>query len=179
MEKMMRSIGKILSIGLVLVAASTSMATEGPPGFNGLIWGTEFSTVENQFVYSRTNPSLGGIKYYIRKNEEMTMGEARLDSIEYGFWQDKFCAVKVYFLGHTNFSLVKDVLFKRFGPGTQPNSDIEVYFWFSFAEALIHIGYDEAREKGILTMVSKEFTKRAEQFIKKEKDKEGARKDFK
>jgi hypothetical protein len=175
----MRAIQKIIWVGLVLMAASLSMATGRPTGFGGLTWGTEFSTVQDQFVYSRTNPSLGGIKYYTRKNDKMTFGEAELNGIEYGFWQEKFCAVRVYFFGYTNFSSLKNFLFERFGPGTQPNDFIEVYFWFSFPEALIHIGYDETTQKGIFTMVSKEFTKEAERYIKKEKDEGGSKKDSK
>ncbi len=172
----MRNIGKILLIALLLIVAivaNISVATDGPTGFNGLIWGTKFSSVQGEFVHSRTNPSLGGIEYYTRNNDEMTIAAAKLDRIEYGFWQDKFCAVKVYFSGHTSFFLVKAALFKRFGPGTQPNDFIEAYFWFSFPEALINIGYDEVSEKGGFTMVSKEFTEKAKRY-KMEKNKEGA-----
>ena len=164
-------------IVLVLIAANISIATDGPTGFRGLTWGTKFSTVQEQFVHSRTNASLGGIEYYMRKNDEMTLAEAKLDRIEYGFWQDKFCVVKVYFLGHFNFSSVKGDLFKRFGLGTQPNDFIEAYFWFSFSEALINIGYDEVSEKGGFTMVSKEFTEKAKRY-KMENNKEGLKRDF-
>jgi hypothetical protein len=173
----MRKIGKILLIAFILILANISIAADGPTGFGGLTWGTKFSTVREEFVHSRTNPSLGGIEYYMRKNGEMTIAEAKLDRIEYGFWQDKFCAVKFYFSGNTNFSLLKRALFKRFGPGTQPNDFIEAYFWFSIAEALINIGYDEVSEKGGITMVSKEFTEKAKRY-KIEKDKEGPKKDL-
>ena len=172
----MRKIGKFLLIALVLIAANISIATDGPTGFRGLMWGTKFSTVQEEFVHSRTNPSLGGIEYYTRKNDEMTTEGATLDRIEYGFWQDKFCSVKVYFSGPTNFSSVKGALFKRFGSGTQPNDFIEAYFWFSFPETLINIGYDEASEKGGFTMVSKEFTEKAKRYLKENK-KEGLRGD--
>ena len=87
----MRKIGKILLIALLLIAANLSIATtDGPTGFRGLRWGKKFSTVQGEFVHSRTNAHLGGVKYYVRENDEMTMGAAKLDRIEYGFWQDKF-----------------------------------------------------------------------------------------
>ena len=174
----MRKIGKILLIALLLIAANLSIATtDGPTGFRGLRWGKKFSTVQEEFVHSKINPSLGGIEYYMRKNDEMTTEGARLDRIEYGFWQDKFCAVKVYFSGHTNFSLLKGALIKRFGEGTQPNGFIEAYFWFSFPEALINIGYDEVSEKGGFTLVSREFTEKANRY-KLEQNKEGPEKGF-
>jgi len=173
----MREIAKILLMALILIAANISIATDSPTGFRGLRWGTKFSTVQTELVHSRTNPSLGGIEYYTRKNDEMTIAEGKLDGIEYGFWQDKFCAVKVYFSGSTNFSSVKGALIKKFGSATQPNDFIEAYFWLSFPEALINIGYDEVSEKGSFTMVSKEFTENAKQY-KMEKDHEEPKKDL-
>lgn len=173
----MRNIGKILLIALVLtvaIVANISVATDSPTGFNGLIWGAKFSTVQGEFVHSRTNPRLSGVKYYVRDNDEMTMGAAKLDRIEYGFWQDKFCSVKVYFSGPANFSSLKSTLFKRFGPGAQPNDFIEAYFWFSFPEALLNLGYDEVSEKGGFTIVSKEFIEKAKRYIM-EKNGEGAK----
>jgi len=173
----MEKVRRFLLIGSILIVASISMATERPTGFRGLTWGTEFETVKDEMVYSRTDPSYGGIEFYLRKNDEMVIGTAKLDSIEYGFWQNKFCDVIGLFSGYTNFSSIKGALFERFGSGSKPNRYIEEYIWFNFAEATIYIKYSEIQKKGHFRIGSKELNEKAKQY-QMQKDKEGAKKGF-
>jgi hypothetical protein len=175
----MQQTGKCLLIGLILLVPSIliAIASERPTGFGGLTWGTEYTTVKDDLVYWRTDPSYGGIQFYLRNNDQMVMGEAKLDGIEYGFWQKQFYGVNVFFSGSTNFSSIKASLFERFGPGSKPDRSIEEYFWFDFAEASISIEYSEIQKRGIFRMFSKELTGKAKRY-QTEKNKEGPKKDF-
>jgi hypothetical protein len=173
----MEQTGKMLWIGLILIVASISIATERPTGFRGVTWGTEYSTVKDKLVHWRTDPSYGGIKFYLMNNDKMVMGTAKLDGIEYGFWQNKFYGVNVFFSGDINFSSIKGALFERFGSGSKPDRFIEKYFWFDYAEASISIEYSEIQKRGIFRMFSKELTEKAKRY-QMEKDREGAKKNL-
>lgn len=168
---------RFLLVGLILIAASISMATERPTEFRGLTWGTDFSTVKDEMVHSRTDPSYGGIEFYLRKNDEMVIGGAKIDRIEYGFWQNKFFGVSILFLDFTNFSSLKGALFERFGSGNKPNRYIEEYFWFDFAEAYISIKYNKIQKKAILECLQKNYLKRLSN-IKWKKTRRGRKRDF-
>jgi hypothetical protein len=63
-----------------------------PDGFAGIKWSTEFSEVKSDMVELRSviNPTEPDVKikiYYIRKGDNLKMGEAQLDKIEYGFFR--------------------------------------------------------------------------------------------
>jgi len=173
----MKKASILLLIGLFLLVANISMATEDPKGFRGLMWGTDFSTVKEEMVYIRTDSSYGGIQFYSRKNDEMAIGTAELFRIEYGFWQNKFIAVSIMFQGFSNFNSLKGSVFERFGAGYQSNRYIEEYYWHNFAETTISLKYSKVNKKGFCRFLSNEFFRKAEQY-QKEKNKEGAKKGF-
>src|SRR5262245_11348985 len=119
----------ILAVVITILTVSSVLAQVD--GFRGIKWGTEFSTVESQMEYVRTDPSFGGIKFYRRLGDELKIGGADLVSIQYAFWQDKFCGVVIVIEGFTNFTAVKDAAFERYGPGRQPNRYIQRYYWLN------------------------------------------------
>lgn len=164
-------------IGLIFVVANISIAQDHPTGFRGITWGTDFSDVKDEMVYSRTDKSYGGIERYLRKNDEMMIGAAKVDRIEYEFWQNKFYGIFASFSEFTNYSSLKGALFERFGEGYKPNPYIAEYYWFNFAEGHIVLKYSEIQKKGFLMMYSKELNEKAKQY-QIQKDKEGAKKGF-
>ena len=97
---------KILAVGITLLTVPSVLAQAD--GFRGIKWSTEFSTLESQMEYVRTDPSYGGIKLYRKLGDELKIGGAELISIEYGFWQNKFSDVVIRFVGFTNFTAVRD-----------------------------------------------------------------------
>ncbi len=157
---------------IALAFTLSSNAFAEADGFRGIKWGTEFSTVKDSMTYLRTDPVYGGIKIYSRKDDDLHIGGATLESIGYGFWQDKFCSVDIQFKGYTNFSSLKDALFEKFGAGNQPNRFLEEYFWHGVVTGISLI-YKEVSREGYLFMFSNEINKQQESF-KSEKAKEGA-----
>lgn len=145
-----------------------------PDGFRGIKWGTHISSLSGMRYY-RTDPSYGGVHIYIRVGDKLQIGGAKLDRIEYGFWQERFCGVTIYTSGSVNWYSLKDAVFETFGRGYQPNEFIEKYFWGGTETGMI-LEYNEITEKGSLWMSSRKISKEMEEWDKR-KAKEGA-KDF-
>lgn len=99
-------------------------------GFSNIKWGTSISTL-NDLQYVRTDPSYGGIKIYSRKGDELQFGDDELESLEYGFWQDKFYSVSMKFQGFVNISSFQNANFSQLGLGYKPDPLTEKYVWSS------------------------------------------------
>ena len=174
---------KILIIGLIILTVglwsnfcfAESYKNE-PDGFRGIKWGTDISTTLPGMEYYGTAPSYGGIKVYIRKNEDLHLGEAKLKRIEYNFWRGKFCAIWVLTKGSTNWRGLRNATFEKFEKGYQDNDFIEKYVWFGKITGMI-LKYNEVSEEGTLLMYSKKINKQQKAYSK-QKAKEGAETGF-
>ena len=85
-----------------------------PVGFRGIEWGTDISTLSgmvSEFSYYE------GGQTYTRKNDDLTIGGAKIKKIEYDFWQGKFIEVRVDAEDYTNFVDLKEATFEKFGEG--------------------------------------------------------------
>ena len=121
---------KVILSGFILVfvlAGNACAGSDETDGFNGLKWRTDFSQVEDQMTYVCTSPAYGGIRFYTRKNEELTIGSARVQYINYGFWHDKFFNVIVVVPNHDKYTALKEVVFQRFGQGQELKKASEFY----------------------------------------------------
>jgi hypothetical protein len=131
-----------------------------PDGFAGIKWGTEFSQVNSDMVESRsiTNPTEPDVKikiYYIRKGDNLKMGEAQLDKMEYGFFRGKFAEVQITAVGPENFNHLKKVLFEKYGTVDKPVQGL--YPW-NGSVTRIALRYDEATKTSSLTISSTKIT---------------------
>ena len=166
---------KLTAILMTLIALAFSLPSNAfaeADGFRGLKWGTEFSTVKDSMKYLRTDPSYGGVKIYSRKDDDLKIGGAELESIIYGFWQDKFYTVIIKSKGYSNYSSLKDASFKKFGAGHKTNRFMEDYKWFGEITGII-LKYKEVLNEGYLYMFSLEIHKQ-QKSVQAEKAKKGA-----
>ncbi|MCK4244574.1 MAG: hypothetical protein KAX20_03005 [Candidatus Omnitrophica bacterium] len=171
---------KILLIGLAgILLLSNFCFAKGfqnePDGFRGIKWGTDISTLKDM-EYFWTDPSYGGIKIYIRKSEDLHIGEAKLKRIGYGFWRGKFCDVWVITKSSVNWVGLRDAVFEKFGRGYQDNEFIEYYVWGGKI-TLMSLEYNEVSKEGKLHILSKEIYKQQKAY-QKQKAKEGAETGF-
>lgn len=179
-ERNKMPITSIVKLFLMTVLALTLLLTSNTfaevDGFRGLKWGTEFSTVKESMIYKKTDQSYGGIKIYSKKDDEFVIGGAKLENIEYGFWQDKLCSVIIKLKGYSNFSSLKDASFEKFGPGHKTNRFMENYIWFGEISG-ISLKYKEVLNEGYLYMFSLEISKQ-QKSVQAEKAKKGAETGF-
>jgi hypothetical protein len=118
-----------------------------PDGFAGMKWGTEISAL-NGMLHYRFDQSHGGIEFYIRQSEPFTLGKARLDTVQYGFWSGKFYVGMVTTNGLSNWDAIKRAVFEKYGPGAKPFINKEDYVWFG-DDAIMALRYDEESKSGV------------------------------
>lgn len=131
-----------------------------PDGFAGIKWGTEFSEVKSEMVESRsiTNPTEPDVKikiYYTKKGDNLKMGEAQFDKIEYGFFRGKFAEVQITAAGPENFNQLKKILFEKYGTLDKPVQGL--YPW-NGSVTRIALRYDEPTKTSLLTISSTKIT---------------------
>jgi hypothetical protein len=157
----MRKLGKwvvILSF-VVGIFGCAQKSTSGfkpnsePDGFAGIKWEAEFSEVKSDMMESRniSEPTTPDVKikiYYTKKGDNLKMGEAQIDKIEYGFWKGKFGEVQITATGPENFNQLKKFLFEKHG--TVDKSTQGLYSW-NGPVTRIALRYDEPTKTSALT----------------------------
>jgi hypothetical protein len=118
-----------------------------PDGFRGIRWEAELSTLEGMEHY-RTDPSYGGIEFYFRKEDSSRIGWGWVDTIQYGFWREKFYVGMITVYGSWNFHALKEAVFAEFGEGSKPFHDKEEYLWIG-DKAVMALQYDPAMRGGL------------------------------
>jgi hypothetical protein len=131
-----------------------------PDGFAGIKWSTEFSEVKSDMMESRStsNPTEPDVKikiYYTKKSDNLKMGEAQLDKMEYGFWKGKFAEAHITAAGPENFNQLKKFLFEKYG--TVDKSTQGLYSW-NGPVTRIALRYDEPTKTSVLTISSTKIT---------------------
>ena len=133
-----------LILVLVLVLAQPARAFQNEPNdCRGIEWGTEYHEL-NGFTKVTTRSSLD---YCTKNDEEMTIGDARLEMVVYVFYEKKLCGAVLNFKSSPNFQIIKAALFDRYGKGRQPNRYDEQYRW-SGTDVTISLEYDDVTQKG-------------------------------
>lgn len=148
-----------------------------PDGFRRIKWGTEFSTVEKDMKHIVTAPDDNELKIYTKKDDELRIGGAQLESIEYHFWKGKFCAIKIYTKDIGNWLNLKKTTFEKFGTGFPKNDSTGEWYIWDGEITVVNLIYDKTSQKGYLVLVSKEISHQMEKAIE-QKAKEGAEKGF-
>ena len=131
-----------------------------PDGFAGIKWGTEFSEVKSDMIESRSiaNPTEPDVKikiYYTRKGDNLKMGEAQLDKMEYGFFRGKFADAQITITGPENFNHLKKFLFEKYGAVEKSTQGL--YSW-NGPVTRIAMRYDESTKTSLLTISSTTIT---------------------
>jgi hypothetical protein len=150
-----------------------------PDGFRNIKWDTDISTLKDMIIIENSEPAelwLSDMKAYRKKNDELKIGDAKLESVAYLFHKDKFEGAFIVFYGSSNWDTLKEATFEKFGKGMQTNKFKEEYIWIgNKTVALLY--YYEITEKGFLMINSmKSFVRMLE--AKKEAAKKGAQSGF-
>ena len=132
---------------LVLVIAQPARAFQNEPNdWRGIEWGTKYDGLEG-FTKVTTQSRLD---YYAKEDEEMIIGDARLEKVVYVFYHRKFCGAVLNFKSSPNFQIVKTTLFDWYGEGDQSKMNEDRYRW-SGTDVTIVLEYDDVTQKGKVT----------------------------
>jgi hypothetical protein len=96
-------------------SARSSKPRLDPDGFRGIKWGTEISTLKDLEKVKQDKSSDSDLVWYIRKEDTLAIGEAKLENIFYSFWLGNFESVWIDFKGEDNFEAIKKELVEQFG----------------------------------------------------------------
>ena len=127
-------------------------------GFCDLQWGRKVSSVDGLKIRQIIS-DLGGVVEYVRPKDLLKIGDAALQSVIYSFWQDQLYTVTVWTKDYSNFTALRDAVFKEFGPGIRNDSTRERYLW-SDKLSDIMLDYTQDSRYGMLWLRSKELDRR-------------------
>jgi hypothetical protein len=119
-----------------------------PDGFNGIKWQTTVSAVAGLKFY-RTDFSAGGIDFYHKEQDGLSLTNGKLAPIQYGFWRERFYVGMVTTQGHADWNSLKETAFNKFGVGAKPFLNKEEYLWVGKV-AVMALRYDERQKMGTL-----------------------------
>ena len=138
-----------------------------PEGFNGIKWETKLSTLDRMNHY-RTDPSSGGIEFYLKEGDAFKLGNGKLIPIQYGFWREKFYVGMVSTRSLPDWNALKEAVFNKFGEGAKTFSNREEYLWVG-GNAIMALRYDEILKTGIFYIRSDSMAKQLEDYRAKVK----------
>jgi hypothetical protein len=127
-------------------------------GYCDLQWGRNSASVAG-LQKKQTISDLDGVVEYIRPADPLNIGDATLKSVIYAFWRDRLYTVTVWTEGYSNYTALRDAVFKEFGPGIRNDFTRERYVW-SDELSDIMLDYTKDGQYGMLWLRSKEIDHR-------------------
>jgi len=145
---------------MALNSSGTAIATEScsalrKDGFCDLQWGRKVSGVDG-LKKRQTISDLDGVVEYVRPRDFLKIGDAALQSVIYAFWRDQLYTVTIWTKGYSNYTALRDAVFKEFGPSIRNDPARERYLW-SDALSDIMLDYIQDGCYGMLWLRSKEM----------------------
>lgn len=132
----------LTSVNIIFPLQVSAFENE-PDGFRGLKWGTHISELTDMSLIE----SNGDIKIYVHKNDKMQFGDAKLKEIVYAFYKDRLFSVSIRYSSYLNYLKLKQIFFRLYGNGNQPNIYMKRYLWIGSAVD-ISLEYKEMPNKG-------------------------------
>ena len=116
-----------ISFILFLSSCFNSSFKEGtePDGFRNIKWGTNLESIENMQHVENKRDFDEEIVIYTKKDDELIIGGAALEKIEYSSWNNKFYKVGIYANGHANCTALRESAIEKFGKGKYKKKYIE------------------------------------------------------
>jgi len=135
--------------------ASAGNLVNDPRGFRGIPWGSSLTELENLTL----TDSGERVKRYDMKQEPLTLGEARVDSMRLYTIDGKLARVAIYYRGQSAHGLVLAYLESQFGPidrtpGSMVRGLNQQYNWRG-TETEINLTYQGQGERGFLFIESR------------------------
>ena len=139
-----------------------NLAKKSPPlrpdGIGDLKWGTRTTNISG-LRKKQTDSGLKDVVEYIRPNDGLKLGEAKLTSIVYAFWRNLLYSVTIWTRGPSNYEALRQKVFDHFGRGRRPDADTERYLW-SNGDTDMMLKYTNEDQLGFLWMRGKNIDRK-------------------
>jgi hypothetical protein len=169
MERMMRNRKGLLMFLLMLIAIGVFLSPtagwasilgsperslpDDPGQFNGIYWGQFLGELKDMRLVS-SDPAHSGELYYVRPDDVLRLGNAKLEYVQYGFWKGIYSSFAYGVRGAENWEELKRICFENFGLWHKPNRYVETYYWVGRHSAMT-LQYNEVMSEGQLYVYSK------------------------
>lgn len=114
---------------ILLLFYSIAFSGERPKDFRGIVWGTRISELSGFILKplpenspyielikkEREEQERKGIKTYIRPSDSLRIGNIRVDTIEYEFYNDCLSKIRIGFNSYEQYFSLKSLFFDLFG----------------------------------------------------------------
>ena len=123
--------------------------------FRNLRWGTEISALKDlQKIKAAEGPD--DIAEYLRTKKDLKLGEVALKSMHYSFWRDRLYMVTLWTQGRSNFTALRDEVFRHFGKGRRDDHSLERYLWSDTPNDMM-LQYSQDSLQGMLWLRSRDI----------------------
>jgi hypothetical protein len=132
-------------------------------GFRGMTWGLELTKAQKSknMVLTTEEPEKGLTVYGI-EGDQLTLGAAPLQTIQYFFWRDKLMMVMLLTSGEPNYLMLRAAVIEKFDTGSNRRQvGLETIFAGDLTNATLK--YDPATGKGFLYLISKQVSAERQQ----------------
>ena len=123
--------------------------------FSDLRWETKISAIKN-LEKVQDPEGQEGVAEYLLKKENLKFGKATLSSIHYAFWRDRLYTVTIRTEGGSNYTALRDEVYRLFGEGHRIDHSFERYLWTD-APSDMMLQYSKDDQRGLLWLRSRKI----------------------
>lgn len=123
--------------------------------FSDLRWGTKISAIKG-LEKVQDPEGQEGVAEYLLKKENVKFGKATLSSIHYTFWRDQLYTVTIRTEGGSNYTALRDEVYRLFGEGHRVDQSFEKYLWTDTPSDMM-LQYSKDDQQGLLWLRSREI----------------------
>jgi len=150
MTKKVGYLTAFIVVFLIMIFIVSGFAFQNEPeGFRGLKWGDPLT--EDMELVEEKN----GTTRYVRLEEKLYLGDAKLFRILYHFHHDKFLFVSLDFSGESNYELLKMICRGKFGEESTSNSHYHLQFYWFGSLSNVYLSYRLLEDKKGMLLLSK------------------------
>ena len=124
-------------------------------GIDGLAWHMKPEQIPGIEKLNR-DPAYGGIDQYWRPDESLALGQALLDGLILGFWQNRLYSVMLWVDGKPAYTRLQRAVFDRYGEGRKNPQGLERYIWSDQTTDRM-LEFDPKLNSGIFWMRSRDL----------------------
>ena len=145
-----------IAVAFLLAAAAPAVAggvgdLDDANGFRDARFGARVETLGGLELLSEHGAH--GTQVYLRPSDELRLGDAVLDGVTYGFYQEELYFVAIFTSGRKNARATLAQLQKAYGPGTRVAGDAAEYVWRG-KKVTLHFREDPVTAMGMVGLTS-------------------------
>jgi hypothetical protein len=141
----------LTAIALSVIVYAVMPGSESEPGgFRGIEWGADLGKLSGMSIFAED----GDLKFYVRSDDRMKLGDVPLEKLIYGFYKGRFYNVMMYVSSQASFARVQEVLSRQYGAPYQPTQSEKKYFWDDGNVSVLST-YDDDSNTGRISYIFK------------------------